>query len=349
MSLANFGSVGEKFIQIMGLALFLAILPAQAQQRTSADTPNASEYLSGAVIVVPPGNRFLISPPYSASVQKKFDKPGATTPEQKFQNAISILKKNKFPAALDRIAPLYGVTPLQVLASVVGEHTFNTDIYDYAQGIYMNMIKGWIGNFDSGNVKLGALLREPPFQVCDQQYKTSYGRWNCYVVVWDKSYRGRNGYSASNLNNTFFNPYFAGHTFGIGQLDPMRALMVADHVARVRGRPMITVDNPEGVYTAILDDESNIHYASANIAAIIDTYKRVAHFDISKNIGTIATLYNLGAEGRRAHELYTKNMQRANAGQPLEWPVENFYGWKMNEKEPVLRKVLLDAGVRNID
>lgn len=342
MSLANFGSVSEKFIQTMGLALFLLVLPAQAQ------TPDAAEYLSGAVIVMPPGNRFATTPPYSNTVQKKIERTGVT-PEQKFANAIRILKKNKIVSYLDRIAPLYGVTPLQVLASITGEHTFNTDLADDIQAGYMSMIKGWIGNFNSGSIKLDVLLREPPFQVCDQQYRTSYGRWNCYVVVWDKSYRGRNGYSSSNLNNTFFNPYFAGHTFGIGQLDPMRALMVADMVARVRGRPPITVDNPESVYTAILDTESNIHYGSANVAAIIDTYKRVAHFDISKNIGVIATLYNLGAEGRRAHELYTKNMQRANAGQKLEWPVENFYGWKMNEKEQVLRQMLIDGGARNVD
>ena len=68
--------------------------------------------------------------------------------------------------------------------------------------------------------------------------------------------------------------------------------------------------------------------------------KRIAGFDISKNPGITATLYNLGDAATRARELRAVNDARAKKGQPPLYPQENFYGWLINDREADLRKLL---------
>jgi len=331
--MTNSHSLNENFIKtalVIG-AILLFATSVQAQQVPT------DAYSARQIIQVPPGNRFVTSPAYSRSVMKTISE-RMISPEDRFNGTLAILRSNNFANVLERIAPQYGVTPIVVLAAIVGEHTFNTGIADFGQGIYMNMIKGWV-SFSSNKKSLATLVREPAFQQC-HSLPSSYDIWNCFMSVWDAQYRGRGGNSAYGMEMAFFDPYFAGHTFGIGQLNPMRALMTADVVAQVRGRAPISIDNPEAVYTAILDTESNVHHMSASLAAIIRTYRKITGFDISTNIGVVATLHNLGGEVRRAQELKKRNDAHLAKGQPLEWPVENFYGWKMNEKEDVLRQWL---------
>lgn len=329
--MTNSHSLNENFIKIALVIGLLITATAQAQQVPT------DAYTAGQVIQVPPGNRFATSPAYTRTVMKKITEQ-LISPEERFNGTLAVLRRNNFASILNRVAPLYGVPPIAVLAAVVGEHTFNTGIADFGQGVYMNMIKGWV-SFSSGKQNLSTLVREAPFQNC-HNLPSSYDIWNCFMKVWDTNYRGRGGNSAYGMEMAFFDPYYAGHTFGIGQLNPMRALMTADVVARVRGTAPISIDNPESVYTAILDTESNVHHMSASLAAIIRTYRKITGFDISTNIGVVATLHNLGGEVRRAYELKSRNDANLAKGRPLEWPVENFYGWKMNEKEAVLREWL---------
>lgn len=343
MFLTNSKSLGENFIKLIGLMLLLTVWSAGANAQLTVD---AEAYAAGSIISVPPGNRFPTTPTIPETVWQSIRRKALESPDQAFYGALKVFAKNNYARDLARIAPLYGVTPLQVLGAVMGEHTFNTTLVDYAQGVYINMVPGWLLTFRNNNTNLADLLRQAPFQECSQ-HSTSYMMWVCYQNVWQKSYRGRNGFSAKSLKFAFFDPVFAGHTFGIGQLDPVRALMVADKVARVRGLPPISIANPEKVYSAILDTESNTHYIAANIAAIIAAYRQIAHFDISKNVGVIATLYNLGSEYQRAHELAAKNAKHLAKGERLQWPVENFYGWYINDKEKVLRKWLADNGAGN--
>ena len=79
--------------------------------------------------------------------------------------------------------------------------------------------------------------------------------------------------------------------------------------------------------------DTNINYVAASVVASITNYKKYAQFDISNNIGVIATLYNLGDEKKRAIDLYEKNQNLRKENKSIVFPVENFYGWYMNKKE----------------
>ena len=116
--------------------------------------------------------------------------------------------------------------------------------------------------------------------------------------------------------------------------------MVTDRVNRVSGFPLISIDSPKGIYDAILNPASSVHFVAANIVLSIEIYRTVAGFDISQNVGVVATLYNLGQERKFAGERYKENLKALSAGQPAEIPVESYYGFIINEKEQELRRFL---------
>ncbi len=130
----------------------------------------------------------------------------------------------------------------------------------------------------------------------------------------------------------FFQPFFAGQTFGLGQINPVTALKMSDTVARVSGFSRLSADDPVGVYQAIMDPDQSLAYMAAIIAHAIDAYKRIANYDISANPGITATLYNVGSPEMRASVLAARNR---SGGQVL--PEENYYGWLVNDRIAELR------------
>lgn len=317
------------------IVVFFALLFAAS---AFAQQISFSDYQSGAQVVsVPPGNRFANSPPIPTTTWQRFSRT-LSTPEHSFQTTLNIFARNRFGQELKRVAPLYGVDPLLVLGAIIGEHTFNTGVADWAQGVYMGMVSGWVSAFQSNNVNLARLIEQPHFARC-QGLGSEYRRWECIQEVWNAHYRGRNGFPQQTMRMAFFNPVRAGHTFGVGQLDPLRALMVADLVSQ-NGLPRISVDNPTGLYTALLDERQGIHYICANVAMIVLAYREIAKMDISGNVGVVATLYNLGNERLRAGELFRENSRRLGSGLPIKFPEENYYGWFVNTKERELRNWL---------
>jgi len=133
---------------------------------------------------------------------------------------------------------------------------------------------------------------------------------------------------------------FAGQTFGIGQISPVAALMVTDLVHQKSGLPLLSIDHASEAYAQIMNPDTSLHYVAAEIRVSIDMYKKIAGFDISKNPGLTATLYNLGDAATRARELKAINDDRKAKGLPPQYPSENFYGWFVNSKEAELRKLL---------
>ena len=100
---------------------------------------------------------------------------------------------------------------------------------------------------------------------------------------------------------------YSGQTFGVGQLSPVAALMVTDVVHAKNGLPLLSIDDASAVYQQIMNPDTSVYYMAALIKVEIDTYKRIAGFDISKNPGITATLYNLGNAASRARELKAIN------------------------------------------
>src|SRR5690606_33253823 len=135
----------------------------------------------------------------------------------------------------------------------------------------------------------------------------SYDKWSCREAVWDREFRGRSVDGKSFPNNrfsaVFFQPFYAGQTFGIGQLNPLTALQMSDLVARVSKLPKLDHGDAQQVYRTIMDPDLTLAYVAATLKTSIDAYRDIAGFDISANPGITATLYNVGNPEQRARAL----------------------------------------------
>ncbi|TGV48409.1 DUF1402 family protein, partial [Mesorhizobium sp. M2D.F.Ca.ET.160.01.1.1] len=91
--------------------------------------------------------------------------------------------------------------------------------------------------------------------------------------------------------------------FPICQLNPLTALQMSDLVHKVSGLPKLDVSDPNSVYKTIMDPDLTLPYVAATIRKSIDAYRNIASFDISRNPGLTATLYNVGNPEQRAYAL----------------------------------------------
>src|SRR5690606_33073556 len=112
----------------------------------------------------------------------------------------------------------------------------------------------------------------------------------------------------------FFQPFYSGQTFGIGQLNPLTALQMSDIVSKVTGAPKLDYRDAQAVYGTIMDPDQTLLYVAATLRKAIDAYATIADFDISQNPGLTATLYNVGAPEARAYALKAENQRRMSEG-----------------------------------
>ena len=147
---------------------------------------------------------------------------------------------------------------------------------------------------------VGDFIQRPEFETCASA-KGSYGQWTCREHVWNESFRGKTvggrAYPNNRFSAVFFQPFYAGQTFGIGQLNPLTALQMSDTVARISGLPKLDYRDPKSVYATIMDPDQTLPYVAATLRKSIDAYAQIAGFDISGNPGITATL---SAESRHA-------------------------------------------------
>ena len=137
------------------------------------------------------------------------------------------------------------------------------------------------------------LLQEDDIKIILQNKEISdYEKWDTIMKIYNKKYRGTKDYPNKNFVFTFFNPYGAGLTYGLGQLSPIRILLTNDIAVKMGKMKKIEPTNTEDLYFSTLDVDTNINYVAASVVASITNYKKYAQFDISNNIGIIATLYN---------------------------------------------------------
>ena len=106
----------------IGIALIMAAKPA------------------GAVIVVPEGNQEATQPPIpagSATRTAELD----TTYERKYDKIRDLIDSDAtLRAKIARAARAYGINPLHIVGAIVGEHTYNVDIYDRLQTYYVKAL-----------------------------------------------------------------------------------------------------------------------------------------------------------------------------------------------------------------
>ena len=284
-----------------------------------------------AMDVVPPGNRHVEQPSVpGASVRRT--KAGKTSFDAKYEKVRDLLATDReLTGKLKSIAAQYGIAPIHMVGAIVGEHTYNVDAYDRLQSYYVKAAS-YTGSFRFAydGISIADFVARPEFAKCADK-KGSYALWTCREGVWNRTFKGETVGGTSFPNNrfsaVFFQPFYAGQTFGLGQINPLTALTLTDDVARVSGYDKLDENDAADVYQAIMDPDISLAYMAAAIRRSIDAYKTVAGVDISKNPGLTATLYNIGNPDARASAFAA----RRAAGE-VTWPEENYYGWLVNDK-----------------
>ena len=295
---------------------------------------------SQAMDVVPAGNRNAEQPNVpGASVRRT--KAGKTSFDAKYEKVRDLLASDK--ALMDKLkstARKYGIDPIHMVGAIVGEHTYNVDAYDRLQSYYIKAAS-YAGNsfrFGHDGESIADFVDRPEFADCADK-KGSYSLWSCREGVWNKEFKGKridgHSYPNNRFSAVFFQPFYAGQTFGIGQINPLTALMLTDVVSKTSGYKKLDENDAAGVYEAIMDPDISLAYMAASIRQSIDAYKKVAGVDISKNPGLTATLYNVGNPFARAAAY--KARRTSGGGQ---WPEENYYGWLVNDKLAELKGLL---------
>ncbi len=288
-----------------------------------------------AMTIVPEGNRNVVQPKIpGASVRRT--RAGRTTFDDKYDKIRDLLATDK--ALISKIkstAAAYGIDPIHMVGAIVGEHTYNVDAYDRLQSYYVKAA-AYAGNafrFAYEGESIAEFLARPQFSACEGK-SGSYGLWNCREGIWEKSFRGKKvdgkSYPDNRFSAVFFQPFYAGQTFGLGQVNPLTALMLSDMVSRTSGYSKLDENDAAEVYEAIMDPDKSLAYMAANIRRSIEDYKSIADVDISRNPGITSTLYNTGGSAQRAAAL------KARGGMPE----ENYYGWLVNDKIAELKSLL---------
>jgi Protein of unknown function (DUF1402) len=289
--------------------------------------------MTEAATRVDPGNRSSEQPAIPGGSAKRTAEL-RTTFEKKYAKALALLKNDpELSSKIKAVAAKYGVGPEHIAGAIIGEHTFNVDAYDRLQTYYVKAVAYLKSDFafEFEGEKVSEFVNRPQFDACKDK-SGSYATWICRERIWDTVFRGNSvegtAYPKKRFGAVFFQPYYAGQTFGIGQLNPLTALQMSDAVKRVSGFKPLDAKDARTVYETIMDPDKTLPYIAAVIKTSIEAYRDIAGFDISGNPGITATLYNLGDPIGRATALKAKN---GKAGGP-ELPQENYYGWFVNEK-----------------
>lgn len=304
-----------------------------------------TQQLIAAPIIVQPGNRHSSQPPIpGASVKRTHEL--STTYDAKFNKVFQLIKNDeRLRKRILATAKAYGISPVQIAGAIIGEHTYNVDVYDQIQTYYVKGMS-WARqgvHFSYNGERVENFVARVQFTSCNQ-FSDSYRLWSCRDQIWNKEFRGKtvDGKSFPNdrFSAVFFQPFYAGQTFGLGQVNPLTALKVSDRVYQISGLPKLNMNNGDAVYRAIMDPDLTLPYIAAIIRQSIDDYRQIAHFDISQNIGIVSTLYNLGGSDERARTLAQLNERLKNEGKPIKYPEENYYGWFVNSKVQQLESLL---------
>jgi hypothetical protein len=299
---------------------------------------------AASATLVPPGNRYPEQPGVPGGSTTRTNA-GKTTFEAKYRKVNALLKNDlALRKKIKDTAAVYGIDPMHIVGAIVGEHTYNVDAYDRLQTYYVKAVS-YLSNqfsFSYDGEKVTDFIARPQFAGCAGE-TGSYEVWTCRETVWDRSFRGKTvdgrRFPNDRFSATFFQPFYAGQTFGLGQLNPLTALQMSDLVNRVSGLPKLEAGNPNQVYETIMDPDLTLPYVAATLKKSIDAYKSIAGFDISQNPGITATLYNVGNPDSRAYALKVENEQRRNNGIAERLPEENYYGWLVNEKLQELKEL----------
>src|SRR5690606_15214663 len=97
----------------------------------------------------------------------------------------------------------------------------------------------------------------------------SYAVWTCRENIWNQTFAGKKvdgkSFPRNRFSAVFFQPFYAGQTFGLGQINPLTALMLSDITSRYAGIPKLDENDASAVYSAIMDPDKSLAYMAASI------------------------------------------------------------------------------------
>ncbi|MEO0495835.1 MAG: DUF1402 family protein [Pseudomonadota bacterium] len=292
---------------------------------------------SHALTVVPAGNQNAEQPAVPGASQRR-TRAKKTSFDKKYEKVLALLQSDrKLQQRIEKSAKAYGIDPVHIAGALVGEHTYNVDVLDRLQTYYVKARS--YGNekfrFEHEGETIRTFLKREQFAKCEDM-EGSVSVWTCRETAYNEHFRGKtvdgNSYPEDRFSRVFFQPFLAGQTFGLGQVNPLTALKVSDRVRKVSGGRRLDENRAADLYRAIMRPDDSLNFVAAIIAQAIDDYKSIADFDISGNPGLTATLYNLGDSRSRAAALAARNKKLAAAGKAPRLPMENYYGWLVNDK-----------------
>ncbi len=238
---------------------------------------------------------------------------------------------------IQRAARAFDIDPIHIAGAIAGEHALNVNFLDVTQ----DYLPRWLTQSDGS--ELYALIRSAPYQKCNSK-RNDYNYWYCVTKIWHRQQNAASFlFSRSavyrKFTDHFFNPNSAGVSFGLGQMNPLRALVVSDLVSQKTNLPPLNFrvnGDISSTYEVILNEETVVYYVAATIRTAIDIYKETAHFDISNDPGLTATLYNIGNESYKARNRYQKNIRSAQDDETIEVPQSNSLGrWVLQNQTEI--------------
>jgi hypothetical protein len=323
-----------RFARMLAAGLMLAVFAAAV-----------SEAATG-MVVVPPGNRSPVQPEISSSsVARTAETKGDF--DSKYKAIYDALASDRgLMVKIVRAARQYDIDPIHIVGAIVGEHTYNVDVFDSLQGYAVKAL-AYLNTpgltFAYHGLSIEQFVARPEFAPCTDQ-SSDFVLWDCRERIWRDKFRGRTvdgvAFPNDRFGRVFFQPFFVGQTFGLGQLNPLAALAVSDRVHATSGLPLLDMRHAPEVYRAVMDPDITLAYMAATIREEIDIYRSVAGFDISSNPGITATLYNTGDVIERAQVLAADNKKRRAQGWGPSFPRENYYGWLINDRLDELKKLV---------
>ncbi len=335
VSSGGFRRIGEKVRTVAGQLAVAAVVAC------AAVLPVPAGAVMAGPIEVPPGNASDSQPAVDGNSIARTRETGGSF-EAKYRQIYGMLERD--PALIARVrkvAARYDIDPVHIVGAIVGEHTYNVDAVDTAQAYYIKAMS-YLGTplrFQYKGELVSDFVARPEFDRCKSAHN-DFDLWDCREEVWKASFRGRTvdgvSFPKDRFSRVFFQPLYAGQTFGLGQLSPIAALSVADIVARHSGRARIDMDHAPALYSAIMDPNTSLDYIAALTKVSIDSYRDIAGFDISRNPGITATLYNVGDVRDRAYKLKAANENARG----VVYPQVNYMGWFVNTKADELRKLV---------
>ncbi len=290
---------------------------------------------SFALTKVPPGNRSATQPKIPSTSVSRTRSTNSSF-EAKYEKIRDLIKSDKkLQGKIKRAAKQYGIAPIHIVGALVGEHTYNVDALDHLQTYYVKAISYFKSDvqFSYGDEPVSEFVKRPEFSKCKAS-RDSYDLWACREDIWKIKFKGKtvDGVKWPNdrFGRVFFQPFYAGQTFGLGQINPLTALQVTDLVSKKSGKKKLSANKANEVYKTIMEPDTTLQYMAAVIRVSIDAYKAIGGFDIANNPGVTSTLYNLGDVRNRAR------ITKSKGGLPK----ENYYGWLVNEKRTELEAIL---------